>query len=267
MKKSNTSKLTILVTSFTLLTGILPAQTGTLSGIISGNVTNDQGKPVSAAMVTLSKLPALLERSPRPFEQKTGSLKDGAFFFGSLTPGQYELCVSLALSTLLDPCVWKTQATKFNLSAGQMIVNVKLVLKQGVVVPIRIEDQGNLISTNSNKAGAHILVGVPLPNGLIMPAKQSSNKGQLNKGPGLDFEVLVPSDKDFNVIVASPKFQMSDETGKPFKANPQKPANANLAPAQAITAAGPVENVGKIPMRVSSGTSPKVVTVRITGIQ
>ena len=79
MKQLHTLKQMMLSALVSGLAGLLTAQTNTLSGIISGNVTTEQGKSVTAAMVRLSKLPAVPERSSKLLELETPSLKDGAF--------------------------------------------------------------------------------------------------------------------------------------------------------------------------------------------
>ena len=238
----------------------LVGQVNPLGGIISGTVTEQGAKPVPAALVSLVQIGAGPEKGQAIAPKSAYSGKEGSFFFMSLPPGQYRVCAKLVASTLLDPCDWETKQVLYPLKAGQLIANLKLVLKQGVVLPIRLEDPSNHMSANQGAAGSHVLIGIPLPNGMFLPATPVSSPGA--KG-GLDHQILVPPNTDLKVVVASARFQLSDPSGKPMR-------DGASGPTIASSSNGNIQNRGNFTVRVPSaqGNAPaSTVMIRVTGIE
>lgn len=244
--------------------GFLYGQVLPSGGLILGTVVMEKGgKPIPAAIVTLAQLSNNAKEGKIIQPRSAISNIDGLFLFKDLTPGQYRVCVKLMGSTLLDPCDWDSKQPIYPLSLNQVLSDVKLAMKQGLMLPIRLEDTANHLSANEGKTpGAHLLLGVPLPNGMFMPASQIKT----SKTPGgQDHQVLIPFDTDVRIVVSSKLFQMSDQSGKPLR------AAAATAPGLGIgTSKGDVLNRGSIPVRVSSAqatASASTVIIRVTGVE
>lgn len=244
--------------------GMLSGQVNPIGGMILGNVVTDQGgKLIPAAIVTLAQVSNISKDGRLIQPRSVISSRDGLFLFKDLTPGQYRVCVKLMGSTLLDPCDWDTKQLIYTLTTNQVASDVKLVMKQGVILPIRLDDTSNHLSANEGKTpGANVLLGVPLPNGMFMPASPVTT----SKTPGgQDHQVLIPLDTDVRIVVSSKLFQMSDQSGKPLRADSVTALGSGIG-----TSKGNVLNRGSIPVRVSSAqvaAAVSKVTIRITGIE
>lgn len=243
----------------------LTAQVKSLGGVISGTVSTEKGSLVPAAIVHLIQV-TTGPQQPLLKPQSVVSGKEGGFFFSSLTPGKYRVCVKLASSTLLDPCDWETKQVLYALNTGQFLGGLKLVMKQGALLPIRLDDPGNTIIANESKAnGSHVLIGVSMANGMFMPASQLSDS---KTAAGREFQVLIPLDTDVKLVVASKTFQVADPTGKPMRDGQPSGAAANAATTPSASN-GTILNRGSFTVRVpaSAQAAASKVTFRVTGVE
>jgi hypothetical protein len=167
----------------------------------------------------------------------TGS--DGAYQFPRLTAGRYRLCAQAPRSAWLNPCQWGLQPTRVTLSAEQPIANAPIVMKKGAVVPIRIEDPGQLLAQHEGKTrGADLLVGVAHDAFGFMTARVVSRDTQ-----GESLEVVIPFDSARMLVVRSAFIQLADGFGTALSS-----ARATM-----------------IPVMVSTGQRPAEVRLRVTG--
>ncbi|MDQ2945860.1 MAG: hypothetical protein M3Y27_07960 [Acidobacteriota bacterium] len=160
------------------------------------------------------------------------------FRFDRLNDGNYRLCAQVPNSTWLNPCEWGLQPPKVTLSFAQPGNSVTMILKKGVVVPIRIDDPGQFLSQNEGKtAGAHLLIGVgndalvfrPLP--VLPPGTSGANR-----------QIVIPFNSPVKLVVFSSFFQLSDTNGLPLP-----------------------KTGAAIPVLVPSGTQPALIKLTVTG--
>ena len=231
-----------------------------LGGMIRGSVILDSsGKGVPAATVMLAQIAAPTRQRIQP--QVLYSGKDGSFFFSQLPPGKYQVCARLSQSNLLDPCDWEPKLNIYFLATDQLVPNARIVLKEGVLLPVRLDDPTDFVSNNQGKRpGSHVLLGVPLPNGAFLPVTPSDNNNS-SKG-GKEHQILIPLDRDVRMIAASRDFQLSDPSGKKMR-------DGEPAPGQAISASsGKILNRGSFNVRVNKGQgSVAKVNVSVTGLE
>jgi hypothetical protein len=78
--------------------------------------------------------------------------------------GSYTLCAAAANSNYLDPCDWGLPAPSPSISANSLRASATITLNRGVVIPVRLEDTGQLLTRHESKSlGAHIMLGVLSP--------------------------------------------------------------------------------------------------------
>jgi hypothetical protein len=79
--------------------------------------------------------------------------------FDALPEGRYTLCARVQNSTWLNPCEWNFPTPTATVSRTNPVANVTITLKRGAVVPIRIDDVGQLLAKNEGKTpGAGLLL-------------------------------------------------------------------------------------------------------------
>lgn len=81
------------------------------------------------------------------------------------------------------------------------------MLTEGAIVPVRVDDQAQLLEANEGKTpGAHLLMGVATDSGFFQTFALVSKDGA-----GRNYQLLIPFDRDLKVFAGSGFFQMSDE--------------------------------------------------------
>ena len=133
----------------------------------------------------------------------------GSFRLDGLHPGRYEICLQAPTTEWLNPCQWGLQPPTVALSDVQPSQNLAIKLKRGAVVRVRIDDPGKLLEQNEGKtAGAHLLLGVGT-DALWFHAAPIVSKDPT----GRDHQVVVPFDRQVNLTVFSPLFELGDSSG------------------------------------------------------
>jgi hypothetical protein len=104
------------------------------------------------------------------------------------------------------------QPTIVTMSAAQPLSNVTIVLKKGAVVPVRVDDPGQLLTQHEGKMrGAHLLMGISNDASSFAPAVVVS------KDPnGRDHQIIIPFNTAVKIVVYSSFFQLSDAAGMPL---------------------------------------------------
>ena len=123
------------------------------------------------------------------------------------------------------------------LPMGQPAVSVPIVLTQGALVTVRVNDPMALLSNETTTSGAHLLIGVG-DSAYFHTATIASQDSD-----GRTYQVLIPFNQTANISVASAFFQLSNALGS------------------ALPHFGP-----PIPIEVLSGQQPAPIVLNITGI-
>jgi hypothetical protein len=208
------------------------------SGVIAGSLTGGDGTKIVGGYVSLQRLPPYPQRV-RQTNWTAVTAAGGTFRFEGLNDGSYQLCAQVPKSTWLNPCEWGPQPPVVTMSAAQAFAVVTLVMKEGAVVPIRLEDPAQLLAQHEGRApGAHLLVGVANDARWFRPALVTSRDAG-----GKNYQVLVPFNSTVNIVVYSAFFQLADAGGLPL----------------------PRTRAAAIPVSVPAGQQPTPVRLRVTG--
>ena len=123
------------------------AQQGPLhfGGTIAGSVRGDDGTMIAGAYLSLQLEPPYVKSRHLETEWTLQSGSDGSFQFTGLNDGTYRICGYVPHGTRLNPCTWGLEPPTVTLSNTQPASTITLTLKQGAVVPIRINDLGQLL--------------------------------------------------------------------------------------------------------------------------
>ena len=184
----------------------------TISGVITGSLTGDDGTAIAGGHVSLLLLPPYPSGRLRSTTWAAASGAAGAFRFDGLVDGQYQICAQVLQSTWLNPCEWGLQPPVVSISAAQSTVSVSMVLKRGVAVPIRIDDPVQSLSQNEGKtSGAHLLLGVANDANAFRIAPVVSRDTA-----GSNRQIVIPFDRPVKLVAFSSFFLLSDANGLPL---------------------------------------------------
>jgi hypothetical protein len=211
-------------------------QASFMTGEIAGVLKGDDGTTVTAGNVWLKRTAPSGSRMQRN-EWLTTSDSLRGFRFERLPEGQYTLCAQ-APGVWLNPCEWGLRPPIVSISRGQRSASVIIVLKKGVIVPVRVDDPGQWLSENEREsAGAHLLLGVSNDRFVFHPAMISSQDSG-----GRSYGILIPFDAPAKLLVSSAFFRLSDAVGLPLRLG--------------STA---------IPVTVPAGQNPGLIRLTVTG--
>ncbi|HEY7390444.1 MAG TPA: hypothetical protein VH640_18145 [Bryobacteraceae bacterium] len=207
------------------------------TGAIVGTLTGDGGVSIAAGIVTLQLQPPYPKSRFLQTVWDVQSGSDGSFRFDQLNDGTYRLCAQVPKSAWLNPCQWGLQAPIVTLSTANPSATVAVALKTGAVVPIRVDDPGQLLTHYEGTVpGAHLLIGIGTDARVFMPAAViSQDSGGRNQ------QVVVPFNSAVKLVVFSSQFQLSS-SGIPL-------------PRASST----------IPIGVPSGQTPPTIVLQVTG--
>lgn len=207
---------------------------------IAGTVLGEDGSAVAGSYVTLHLLLTPGPAMRQHFQTQWGAYSDksGSFRFNGLRNGSYRLCVQAPATAWLDPCEWGLAIPSVALTDKQRSQTIAISLKQGVEVPIRIDDPGQVLVQNEGKtAGAHLLIGVRTAASTFRTAILTSQEGTART-----LKVVIPFDKLIILSAASAFYKLADSNGTPFS----KPGVA-------------------IPLLVPAGQTPATVRLSVAG--
>lgn len=210
-----------------------------LSGSVSGTLTGEDGSHIVGGRVTLLLVPQNPEAKLRQTLWSAVSGAGGAFQFGGLSEGTYQLCAQVPASAWLNPCEWGLQPPAVSLSNAQPAASFDFVLKKGAAVPIRIDDPGHFLSQNEGKTpGAHLFLGVRNDASAICPVPLLSRDAN-----GRNYQIVVPFNATVNLVVHSSFFHLSNASGSPIGATGPSvavtvPAGQQPAPIRFVVTGG-----------------------------
>lgn len=181
------------------------------TGVITGTLAGDDGTPIAGADVTLQSTdaPAPIVRRSRTMQRSVRTGEGGLFRFDQLNVGAYRLCAQAPGTLWLDPCEWKFTVPTVPITERLRQPEVKIVLKKGAAVPIRIDDAGQHLERNEGKnIGAHLLMGITTRSATFQVARQISKDSTSRV-----YQVVVPFDTTVNAVISSSRFKLTDTTG------------------------------------------------------
>ena len=219
-----------------------PASTGT----VKGSVRDSNGKQIPGIVrVFLSQALAAgaIRRAAPPVQtgpQVTARLldSDGNFSVENLAPGGYVACAAAATPGYLDPCQWAATAPTFTIAAGQTVTNVMIVLGQGAVIPIRVNDSaGKMLKQQDGAIDGELQVHAVTATGHHHNALIVAQDDK-----GRDHMITVPFGTPVSFQVFSPRLAVSEVSGKLSAPN-------------------------GLSFTVPSGTTPAPIFVTVTGVK
>lgn len=206
----------------------------TALGSISGRVVSESGLTVRA-VVTLQ--PAIALGFPAGHAHRVLAASNGAFTFGSVRPGQYNICAQIPASEaspsaapFLDTCEWGSSHAPVGVASGQQVTGVSLTAPSGAVLQIQVADPNHLLPAVVSAAG---------------PAALESQLALIIRGPdrrihhahfafqtaaGRTYQAVVPVGTALSVAVASPVANVLDQNGNKVAGEIPAQAAAGLTP-------------------------------------
>jgi|SRR5271165_5710043 len=175
--------------------------------VVSGTLKGDDGTVIVGGSVHLYRIPGSSPGRTREAQWSVVSGAEGAFRFANVGQGAYRLCAQAQDGTWLDPCDWGLGAN--TLAPAQNSSGVMLVMRKGTVVPVRIDDPGQLLSRPpSGLMGAGLLIGFGSDTALFHALSLASADST-----GRSYQVVIPFDTAVKLIIASPFLQLADASG------------------------------------------------------
>lgn len=211
-----------------------------IAATITGTAKGADGSNITGAVAIASYVasgPSVAQKTRKPVTAAV--LADGTFQLASLDVGEYGICVAPPLFTgWIGSCEWGGNGTTVSLTQNQPSAAVSVVLAKGAPVNLRVNDPSGHLAANEGKTpGAHLLVGVAMPNmGFRLAAVVSQDAA------GRTYQVVVPFDRSVVITAGSAFFQLADSTGKAL------PRLGNV-----------------FPVLVPSGQQPPTLTLNLTG--
>ncbi len=190
--------------------------TGADAGVLNGSVQDEAGAPLAAVRVAYARQYALVGPPGRamlaPGESATRGVtvtdQAGQFEITNLPAGQYRICVTVPDGPYLDPCKWGT-GTILKVDAGAA-VPLKLVLKRGVFLRVRINDPKGLLASEKVTAlgGGRLIVGVRFGSGAFL-----GSEGVSPFPGGQEYRMVVPAGLPCSLWLFSRNVLLDDSSG------------------------------------------------------
>jgi len=206
-------------------------------GSIQGTVTDDQNKPISGAVVNITRTFATPKDVTTPYSQSVKTASDGSFLAQGLPPGSYSYCAEVPGDGYLNGCHWGPPPLSVTVSAGQKL-RAGIRVAKGSILTVRVLDPGkvtaSLASQQSNGKNPlspmvtlPILMGVWDGHGKYLPVHFTGGDGA-----GLNYQLTVPFDTPLSFQIVSPKVKLSDSAGVALPAGAAGPAGSASSTSQ-----------------------------------
>ena len=203
----------------------------------SGRILDDGGKPIPSAVVYLQ--PQQPQQGDPGNGQKADSTPDGKFSADGLADGVYNVCVHMPEKGYINSCNWLKNPPTVTVKKGLPTANTDVPVQTGVKVQVRVNDPGgNLQVLGPVTRPPFLLVGVWSEKGFFYPMSRVGGSSS-----GADYELTVPYESNMKVTVNGTALQVSLERG----------AAADASKAGAA-----------VPLRVTKGSAPKVLTLDVS---
>ncbi len=204
---------TVIIPGLLLTISALSAQTVKSPTTISGIAVDEKGTPVQANITAMTL----------GLTQSKFSAPNGAFLFSSLPAGAYVLCgetlpkitpptQSLTLPTKigsddrpLDSCAWLDfSSPKITIAAGELRSGVKVTVKQGRLITIRVNDPQKLLPPKKGQdSGNELSLRLAGPSGLVrrIPILEEDANGRTHG-------IVIPYDTPHKLSIQSTIFSL-----------------------------------------------------------
>ena len=196
--------------AFAILSTAALAQTQQVGGSVSGTVIGEDGTAIIGATVAIHLTPAKVSRlSPQRTDWSVQTVTGGVFDVAGLPEGTYTVCPRMPNSTWLNPCEWNFPTPVATVTRSNPNPTLAITLKRGVAVPVRIDDQGQLLAQNEGKTpGAGLLLSVSGP-GLFFRLVPLVSKD----ATGRNYQLLIPFNTQLTLVVHPSFYHLSNANG------------------------------------------------------
>jgi hypothetical protein len=197
------------------------------SASIAGVVVTDDGSPVAGALVLYNNVPRLgrddmgrlAVRGP---VVSSGVRTDsgGKFAIAGLPAGSYYLCASGTKSNHLRSCEWDQPSLKVELSEGQNLEGIKLIVVEGTLLVFRVRDANRAIEDTA--AGPVVDGRLPLTGGnfrigVVSGLRYAQATVAAQDGDVREYVVAVPKSAALRVV-ADTLLPVRDIAGQSIRA-------------------------------------------------
>jgi hypothetical protein len=199
-----------LLSTFVAAASALLAQQTSISGAISGIVKGEDGTAIGSATLLVHLTPPAKARTPQQRTDWTGvTTASGTFQFTGLPGGAYTLCVRAKGGDWLNPCEWNLPTPAATISRTNPNASVTIILKRGAIVPVRIDDAGQLLAQHEGKTrGAGLFLTVSSPGFFfrLVPLVAHDSSGR-------NYEIVVPYNTPLTLVVQPSYYRVNDASG------------------------------------------------------
>ena len=177
---------------------------------IEGVVVTEDGSPIAGAMVLYNNV-SKLERDGMgrlvmrevPIRSNVRTDAGGKFSIASLPGGSYHLCASGTKPNHLRSCEWDQPSLKVDLSEGQRLGGVKLLVAEGAMLVFRVRDARGVIQDTA--AGPVVEGRLPLAGGnfrigVVSGLRYAQARFAVKDGDVREYAVAVPKDASLRVV-------------------------------------------------------------------
>ena len=177
---------------------------------IEGVVMTEDGSPIAGALVPYNNV-AKLERDgmgrllmgEAPISSSVRTDAGGKFSIASLPAGSYYLCASGTKPNHLRSCEWNQPSMKVELSEGQRLGGVKLLVAEGTMLVFRVRDAKGVIQDTA--AGPVVDGRMPLAGGnfrigVVCGLRYAQARFAAQDGDVREYAVAVPKDASLRVV-------------------------------------------------------------------
>jgi hypothetical protein len=177
---------------------MLGQQLQPFTGSILGGLKGEDGTVIAGAPVILHFTgPVKARYSHQRTAWSAVTTSAGDFQFTGLPEGNYALCPHTPNSAWLSPCDWNLPIPAASISRLAPSVKVTITLKRGAVVPIRIDDAGQLLTQHEGKTpGAGLLLGVSSPGFIFHPVPLTSKDSS-----GRNYQIVLPFNTALTLVI------------------------------------------------------------------
>ena len=192
---------------YLLLTTSVFAQSDT--GLINGSVRDDSGLPAQAHITLIAN----------GVTRHAFSATNGDFVFITLPRGAYTLCGQILPTgakkedPAVNSCDWMEPSStlKLTLAKDEHRTGLRLNLKRGRLITVRVNDPGKVLSAvSSNRSSAEVSVLVAGPSGLMnrVPVLNTDSGGR-------NHAIVIAYDTPHRLFVHSDAFSLTDANSQP----------------------------------------------------
>lgn len=199
----------------TIAISALSAQPIKTATTISGTAVDEKGTPVQANVTVIAL----------GFTQQKFTAPNGAFVFSPVPAGAYLLCgealpkVTLATTPgsdrPLDSCAWlDVSSPKITIAAGELRSGVKVTVKQGRLITVRVNDPQKLLPPKKGQdSGNELSLTIAGPTGFVrrIPILAEDANGRTHG-------IVVPYDTPHQLSIQSTTFSLTDQSDRDFSA-------------------------------------------------